>query len=186
MPGILPFWFLPSQFIPLHFFLILFKHLVTCNMTNESDFYLWCNGLCFALNKQQQTRSVFPYHSALFLRRLIKPVSSPNLVQTVRRTTLRFLIELLMRCKRQPDFVVQAVHRHASTHPTASQAVKTSTDWQRKLNYAYVKSTEDQVSTRLLSIRGRKPRQWTLRLCQALTYLLVFICWVPQITLTLR
>ena len=103
MPGILPFWFLPSQFIPLHFFPILFKHLVTCNMTNESDFYLWCNGLCFALNKQQQTRSVFPYHSALFLRRLIKPVSSPNLVRTVRRTILRFLTDSLMRCKLQPE-----------------------------------------------------------------------------------
>ena len=34
-------------------------------------------------------------------------------------------------------------------------------------------------------IRGRKPRQRTPRLCHALTYLLVFICWVPQITLTL-
>ena len=37
----------------------------------------------------------------------------------------------------------------------------------------------------LSSIRGRKPGQWTPRLCHALTYLLVFICWVPQITLTL-
>ena len=37
----------------------------------------------------------------------------------------------------------------------------------------------------LSSIRGRKPRQWSPWLCQALTYLLVFICWVPQITLTL-
>ena len=37
----------------------------------------------------------------------------------------------------------------------------------------------------LSSIRGWKPRQWTPQLCHALTYLLVFICWVPQITLTL-
>ena len=43
--------------------------------------------------------------------------------------------------------------------------------------------THDTCS--LSSIRGRKPRQWTPRLCYALTYLLVFICWVPQITLTL-
>ena len=37
----------------------------------------------------------------------------------------------------------------------------------------------------LSSICGRKPQQWTQQLCHVLTYLLVFICWVPQITLTL-
>ena len=43
--------------------------------------------------------------------------------------------------------------------------------------------TNDTCS--LSSIHSRKPRQWMQRLCQALTYLLVSICWVPQITLTL-
>ena len=37
----------------------------------------------------------------------------------------------------------------------------------------------------LLSIRGWKPWHWMPWLCHALTYLLVFICWVPQIMLTL-
>ena len=41
------------------------------------------------------------------------------------------------------------------------------------------------MSCSLSSIRGRKPRQWTPRLCHALTYLLFFISWIPQITLAL-
>ena len=43
--------------------------------------------------------------------------------------------------------------------------------------------THDTCS--LSSIRGRKSRQWTPRLCHALTYLLVFIFWGPQETLAL-
>ena len=85
---------------------------------------------------------------------------SPNIVRTVRRTVLRFLTDFLMRCKLQPELRCAGCTQtrvHMLTHDTCS----------------------------LSSIRGRKPRQWTPRLCYALTYLLVFICWVPQITLTL-
>ena len=41
-------------------------------------------------------------------------------------------------------------------------------EWQCKLNF--VKSIEDRVSTRLSSLRGWTPRQWTPRLCHALPY----------------
>ena len=37
----------------------------------------------------------------------------------------------------------------------------------------------------LLSICGQKPQQWMPQLCHMLPHSLVFICWVPQITLTL-
>ena len=42
--------------------------------------------------------------------------------------------------------------------------------------------THDTCS--LSSIHSRKPRQWMPQLCHMLTYVLIFICWVPQITLT--
>ena len=41
-----------------------------------------------------------------------------------------------------------------------------------------------QISARLSSIHGRKPRQLTPRQCDALPYLAVFLCWVPQIRLS--
>ena len=65
-----------------------------------------------------------------------------------------------MRCKLQPELRCAGCTQtlvHMLTHDTCS----------------------------LSSIRGRKPRQWTPRLYYTLTSLLVFICWVPQITLTL-
>ena len=65
-----------------------------------------------------------------------------------------------MRCKLQPELRCAGCTQtlvHMLTHNTCS----------------------------LSSIRGRKPRQWTPRLYYTLTSLLVFICWVPQITLTL-
>ena len=80
---------------------------------------------------------------------------SPNMVWTVRRTILRFLTDLLMRCKLQPELRCAGCTQtrvHMFIHDTCS----------------------------LSSIRGRKPRQWTPRLCHALTYLLVFICWVQR------
>ena len=83
------------------------------------------------------------------------------MVRTVRRTILRFLTDLLMRCKLQPE-----VRCAGCTQPRVHML------------------THDKCS--LLSIRGRKPRQSTPQLCHALTYLSVFICWVPQITLTLH
>ena len=81
------------------------------------------------------------------------------MVRTIRRTILRLLTISLMRCKLQPELRCAGCTQtlvHMLTHDTCS----------------------------LSSIRGRKPGQWTPRLCHALTYLLVFICWVPQITLT--
>ena len=65
-----------------------------------------------------------------------------------------------MRCKLQPELRCAGctqTHVHMLTHDTCS----------------------------LLSIHGWKPWQWMPWLCQTLTYLLVFTCWVPQITLTL-
>ena len=102
------------------------------------------------------------------------------MVRTVRRTILRFLTDLLMSCKLRPELPCAGCTQtrvYILTHDTCS----------------------------LSSIRGRKPRQWTPRLvgclasrrfsprwyrrterlCHALIDLLVFICWVPQITLTL-
>ena len=82
------------------------------------------------------------------------------MVGTVRRTILCFLTDLLMRCKLQPELRCEGCTQtrvHVLTHDTCS----------------------------LSSTRGRKPGQWTARLCHLLTYLLVFICWVPQITLIL-
>ena len=86
---------------------------------------------------------------------------SQNMVQTVQRTILRFLTNLLMRCKHQPELRCADCTQtclHMLTHDTCS----------------------------LSSIRGRNPWLWMPRLCHALTYLLVFICRVPQITLTLQ
>ena len=83
------------------------------------------------------------------------------MVWTVRRNRLRFLTDLSMRCKLQPELRCTGYTQtrvHMLTHDKCS----------------------------LLSIRGRKPRQSTPQLCHALTYLSVFICWVPQITLTLH
>ena len=115
-----------------------------------------------------------------FISRSLFFFFSPNLVRTVRRTILRFLTDLLMRCKLQPEL------RCAGCTQTRVHML-----------------TFDTCS--LSSIRSRKPRQWTPRLvgclasrrfsprwyrrterlCHALIDLLVFICWVPQITLTL-
>ena len=89
-----------------------------------------------------------------------RTVGSPYMVRTVLRTILRLLTDLLMRCKLQPELCCAGCTQtrvHMLTHDTCS----------------------------LSSIRGRKPRQWMSRLCHELTYSLVFICWVPQITLTL-
>ena len=45
-----------------------------------------------------------------------RTVTSSNLVRTVRRTILRFLTELLMRCKLQPKFrFADCPHTHAHT-----------------------------------------------------------------------
>ena len=82
------------------------------------------------------------------------------MVQTVQRTILHFLTDVLMTCKLQ--------HELCCADCTQTRVFML---------------THDMCS--LSSIRGRKPRQWTPRLCHALTYLLVTICWVPQITLTL-
>ena len=98
--------------------------------------------------------------SALSLFLTVQTVSSPNLIQTVQRTILHFLTDLLMRCKLQPKLCCTGCTQtcmHMLTYDTYS----------------------------LSSICGRKPQQWTPWLCHALTYLFVFICWVPQITLTL-
>ena len=82
------------------------------------------------------------------------------MVWTVWQTVLCFLTDLLMRCKLQPKLHCAGCTQtrvHMLTHDTCS----------------------------LSSIRGQKPWQWTPRPCHALIYLWVFICWVPQITLTL-
>ena len=41
LPGYQLFWFLTSQLIQFHFFLILFKHTETWDRTGEAPFYLW-------------------------------------------------------------------------------------------------------------------------------------------------
>ena len=83
-----------------------------------------------------------------------------NMVWTVQWTILCFLTDLLVGWKLQPKHRragCTQTHMHMLTHDTCS----------------------------LLSICRQKPRQWTQRLCYALTYLSFFICWVPQIMLTL-
>ena len=118
---------------------------------------------------------------SLFLT--VRTISSPNMVWTVWWTILcfwikhptnfkiaehgldssttipPFLTDFLMRCKLLPEPRASCTqtHMHMLTHDTCS----------------------------LSSICRWKPWQWTPQLCQALTYLFVFICWVPQITLTL-
>ena len=85
---------------------------------------------------------------------------SLNMVQAGQWTILRFLTYLLLRGNLQPKLCCAGctyVRVHILTHDTCS----------------------------LSSIHSWKPCQWTPRLCHTLTYLLVFICWVPQITLTL-
>ena len=89
-----------------------------------------------------------------------RTVSSLNLVWTVQWTTLRFLTNLLMRCKLQPKLRCAGCTQtcvHMLTHQTCS----------------------------LMPIRDWNPWQWTPWLCHALTYLWVFIRWVPQKMLTL-
>ena len=85
---------------------------------------------------------------------------SPNMVWTVWGTIFCFLTDLLMRCELQPELHCAGCTEtcvHMLTHDTCS----------------------------LSSFCSWKPRQWTPWLCHAFTYSLVFICWVPQITLTL-
>ena len=85
---------------------------------------------------------------------------SLNMVQAGQWTILRFLTYLLLRGNLQPKLCCAGctyVRVHILTHNTCS----------------------------LSSIHSWKPCQWTPRLCHTLTYLLVFICWVPQIKLTL-
>ena len=73
--------------------------------------------------------------------------------------------------------------RHVQLQLRTNHRQSKQVPWLCRLTY--VKSIEDQVSNRLSSNLGRKPRQWTSRLCDALPYLVVFVYWVPQITLTL-
>ena len=82
------------------------------------------------------------------------------MLQTVWQTILHFLNDLLIRCKLQPKLRCAGctqTHVHMLTHDTCS----------------------------LSSIHSQKSQQWTPWLCHALTYLLIFICWDPQIMLTL-
>ena len=90
-----------------------------------------------------------------------RTISSPNMVRTVRRTILRFLTDLLMRCKLQPKLRCGGctqIRVNLHSHDTCS----------------------------LLSIWGQKPRQSSPLPCHTLPYLLAFIHWVPQITLILQ
>ena len=118
--------------------------------------------LCFNIQKSQ----TFYGTKSVLLGAWVRPVlnwaniSLPNMVWMVRRTMIHFLTDFLMRCKLQPELCCAGCTQtcvHMLTHDTCS----------------------------LSSVCGWKPRHWTPWLCQALTYLLVFICWVPQITLTL-
>ena len=73
---------------------------------------------------------------------------------------LHLLTDLLMTCKFQPELCCAGCTQtrlHMLTHNTCS----------------------------LLSTCSQKPQQWMPQLCHVLIYLLVFICWVPQIMLTL-
>ena len=85
---------------------------------------------------------------------------SLNMVWTVQWTILRFLTDFLMRSTLQPKL------RCAGCTQTCVHML-----------------TNDTCS--LSSIHSQKPWQWMLQLCDTLTYLLLFICWVLQITLTI-
>ena len=106
--------------------------------------------------------------SELSVRRIFR---SPKMVRTVRRTILRFLTDLLMTFKLQPEFrCANCTHTrvHTLTHETCSYSF---IDCQNNTVAAQTELGlfEDRSSTHLSSIRGRNTRQWTPLLCHALT-----------------